>query len=433
MTKDEYIKLSIRTKNLSKTELEDYFNRLYEYELKFKIELPDRFSLDYLIIETFPDYEYTNSIVYEMIRRTKEFNILKEIPYDERTNAHLKQISELGLSNQIKRFPEEIIHIPFLKEKNFFKESYLSHTINDVDNGLNLLISYYYDEDKIFTLSNNTCPNDLNSYKKTDYLLIEEVIKNPSNYYIPCELKDFTKVTNKKIYIMQKIEKNIPLRILDENFLNTLNPSQIKFRFTELIPFYSSPQVSFPHSDIVNIPLNLNLPENELVDYILRAKKEYKSKLLKINHPLELIGNVYDEIDKVKSENEFPNEELKRKRAISDAFYVYDLYKIFEPIFKKEQNELRKKRDKEIKELKDKYKYIKNGKNEKDSIIENLKEYYTDNIKQFSNDEIQRIISEITELSAHKVERYYKYMKEYIDKKKYVELITGKKSNKKTS
>lgn len=433
MTYDEYIKLSKILKHQTKTESKNYTSRLEEYEVKYKIELPNRYSLDYLIIEAFNDYEYTNNIAYEMIRRTNEFKILSKIPYEERTNEHLEQISKLGLSKQIRRFPNEIIITPFKKEKKLFNETWSSNTINDVTNGLNLLINHYYNEDKIFTLSNNTRPNDLNSYKKTDYLLIEEVIKNPSNYYIPCELKDFTKVTNKEIYIMQEIKKDLPLKILDEEFLSTLNPSQIKFKFTELTPTYSRPHVFFPHSDIVNIPINLNLPDNEIIAYILKAKLDYKNKLLKINHPLKLIGNLYDEVDKIKSENEFPTEEVKRKKAIADAFYIYDLYKILEPIFKQERDNLRKKRNKEIKKLEDTQKYIKNGKSEKDSKIKNLKELYMCNIKQFSKDELQRVISEITELSFHKVERFYKYMKIYIDNKKYEELITGKKSNKKTS
>lgn len=428
MEYNEFEKLSKLIHTYNKKDLKYNESMITEYENKYKINLPERYSITYLMLEAFNDFEYTNSIAYEMVRRTEEFNILSKVPYDERTDEHLKQITELGLSTQLKNFPEEKTYIPFIKEKRFFHEDWCSHTIDDVNNGLMRLITYYYNEDKIFTLSDKHKPYNLNSYEKTGYLLIEDIMKNLSNYYIPCTFTDFIKTRDTNRYRMQKIEKNIPLRILEKDFLNTLKPSEIKYKSTNLMPFYSRPKLSFPHSDIVNIPVNLNLEDEEIIAYVLKAKEEYKKKVLTIKHPLELIGNEYKESEKEKSEKEFPEEKQKRKKSVADAFYIYDLFKILEPYFKQEKEKLRNERNEKIQIIKENFKNDKKG---SENSITNLKETYAWNIKQFSNDELKNVISIITSLSLHKVERYYKYMKEYIDNKKYIELITCKTPTKK--
>jgi len=424
MEYNEFEKLSKLIHTYNKKDLKYNESMITEYENKYKINLPERYSITYLMLEAFNDFEYTNSIAYEMVRRTEEFNILSKVPYDERTDGHLKQITELGLSTQLKNFPEEKTYIPFIKEKRFFHEDWYSHTIDDINNGLMRLIIYYYDEDKIFTLSDK-----YNSYEKTDYLLIEDIMNNPSNYYIPCTFTDFIKTGDTNSYRMQKIEKNIPLRILDKNFLNTLEHSEIKYKSTNLMPFYSRPKLSFSHSDIVNIPVNLNLEDEEIIAYVLKAKEEYKKKVLTIKHPLELIGNEYKESEKEKSEKEFPEERQKRKKSVADAFYIYDLFQILEPYFKEKQKKLRNEKNEKIQIIE---KNFKNTKKEREDNIKSLKDTYNSNIKQYSKDEIKSNVSIITNISLHKVERYYKYMKEYIDNKKYIELITGKTPTKKT-
>ena len=202
--------------------------------------------------------------------------------------------------------------------------------------------------------------------------------------------------------------------------INRLKPSDIKFKLTELMPYYSKPKLSFPQSTIVTIPINLNLEPDEIISYVLKAKEEYSQKNLKIKHPLELIGNEFKLSKKLDSEKELPKEKGKRKKAIADAFYVYDLFKILTYYFKEKTQEIKNKRNNEITEIRKSLRYLKK---EKKDRIEECKNMYKDNINLYSKSQLKNIISDITNLSVHKVERYFKYMKECIENKKYKELM----------
>lgn len=411
----------------------DYETIITEYEEKYQLNLPRRMSYRYFYIEDIPDYEYTNSIAYEMVRRNKEFKELAKNQYNTKTEEWKIKILKLGLDPRINNFPSDPTFLLLHNTENqrFFYESWLSHTIDDIKNGLEKLISYYLSKDNIFLLYNENEIYSLESYIKVRNIAISDILDSPTNYYIPCSFTDnrFIKMDTKDMVRMQQISTDIPLRILEKDFLNSIKFTDTKYKYTQLIPFYSRPEFSFPYADIVNIPLNLNLGKEELIAYILKAKEEYDKKLLTIKHPLELIGNEYNEPNRIKSEKDLPTEKDKRKIAVADAFYVYDLFKIFEPYFKEKQEKLRKERDAKVTEIKNEFKNTKNGKKTKEDNIAELKKTYNENIKQYSKDEINTLISSITLLSFHKVERYYKYMKEYIDNKKYTELITGKQSS----
>jgi hypothetical protein len=45
----------------------------------------------------------------------------------------------------------------------------------------------------------------------------------------------------------------------------------------------------FQQSKIINLPVNLNLPPEELVAYMSKIKEDYDKNVLKILHPLERI------------------------------------------------------------------------------------------------------------------------------------------------
>lgn len=419
-------------KNKNKNNI-DYETIITEYEEKYKLNLPRRMSHRYLYIEDISDYEYTNSIAYEMVRRNKEFKELTKNPYNIKTEEWKIQILKLGLDPMINNFPSEpnFLLQYNTEDQRFFYESWLSHTIDDIKNGLEKLINYYLSKDNIFLLHNEKEIYNLESYIKVNNISISNILDSPTNYYIPCSFADncFIKMDTKDMVRMQQISNKIPLRILEKDFLNSIQFTDTKYKYTQLMPFYSRPEFSFPYADVVNIPINLNLEKEELIAYILKAKKEYDKKLLTIKHPLELIGNEYNKPNTIKSEKDLPTEKDKRKIAVADAFYVYDLFQIFEPYFKQEQEKLRKERAAKIIEIQNKFKNIKDAKKIKENNISELKQTYRENIKQYSKNEINTIIASITSLSFHKVERYYKYMREYIDNKRYTELITGKQSS----
>lgn len=413
----------------------EYLKNLFDCEEIKKFNLPERDSYPYFYIETIEDYEYTNSIAYEMLRRNKEFKELKEKTYTYRTKDWTTKILKLGLDPRMNFFTDEPIGILDYeyKKNRFFYESWDSHTIDDIHNGLEKLITYFFNKNEIFTLTDKNDQLNMNNYKKIQDVEFNDILIEHFNFYIPCLLTDdFIKIDTSNMKRMQQISKDIPLRILDKDFLETLNFNDTKYKYTQILPFYSRPTLSFPQSNIVNIPINLNLEDDEIKAYILKAKEEFKNQNLTIKHPLELIGNEFEEAEKPKSEKEFPTERNKRKVAIADAFYVYDLFKILEPYFEQKRKKFRDIRDEKIQLIKFEYKNIKNA-NDKEDSITNLKESYKDTIKQYSSDNLQFIIHLITNHSQHKVERYLNYMKEYIDNKRYAELISGKTTSQKNS
>lgn len=411
--------------------LTDNEHKIIEYSNRYKLRLPKRHTWVYISIEEFPEYEYTNSIAYEMIKRNDEFKELTKNPQQKKTNDWIIKILELGLDPKINIFPDNSdFFLDTKKDTRFFYESWLSHTINDIQDGLNILINYYLNKNEIFILKDENNKNSLDSYIKTTNITINEILQSTHNYYIPCLItQDFIRMDTKGIKRMQKICNEIPLKILEKDFLNTLKHIGTKYKYTQLLPFYSKPELSFPQSNIVNIPINLNLEIEEITAYISKAKQEYQEKILIIKNPLELIGNEYDKAEKPISEEEFPDEKYKRKVAVADAFYVYDLFKILEPYFKQKSKTLRTERDDKIKDYKNEFKNTKNYKNESEAHIKELKDTYSAEINLYSKDELKRVISIISDLSLHKIERYFKYMKEYIEHKKYKELITGKKTS----
>jgi len=409
----------------------DYETIITEYEEKYKLYLPRRMSYRYFYIEDIPDYEYTNSIAFEMVSRNKEFEELTKNPFNTKTKEWKIKILELGLDPRVNVFMnDKYLNFNPNEEKRFFYESWLSHTIDDIENGLEKLIKYYFSKDKIFILKNGTKSYN-KDFVRINNIPLDNVLDSPTNYYIPCLFTDnyFINMYTKDMVGMEQISNKIPLKILEKEFLISIKFADTKYKYTQLMPLYSSPELSFPYADIVNIPVNLNLEKDELIAYILKAKEEYDKKSLTIKHPLELIGNEYNKPDTIKSEKDLPTTKDKRKLAVADAFYVYDLFKIFEPHFKQKQEKLRNERDSKITEIKNIFKNVKNGKETKEDNIAELKQSYNKNIKQYNKNEINTLIASITFLSFHKVERYYKYMKEYIDNKKYTELITNKQSS----
>lgn len=408
---------------------EEHEKTIIEYEQKYKIQFPRRNEYTYFYIEGIADYEYTNTIAYEMVRRNGEFKELTKKPYTLKTKDWTLNILKLGLDPKINIFPgkPDFFLNNTNEEQRFFYESWLSHTVDDIKNGLKKLIEYYFFKDKIFSLENKNGSYNPEDYVKINNTPLSDILGSPSDYYIPCSLtKDFIKIDTKDMVRMQQICNEIPLRILEKDFLNSIKFADTKFKYTQLMPRYSRPEIAFPYGDIVNIPVNLNLEEDEIIAYILKAKEEYKKRVLAIKHPLELIGNEYEESTPIKSEKEFPTKKEKRKKAVADAFYVYDLMKIIDPCFTEQRKMIRDERDKKVQEIKNNYKHIKNAKKERDEESNECKKSYNMQIKQYSKDELKLIISVVANLSLHKVERYLNYMQEYIDNKKYIELITAK-------
>jgi len=115
--------------------------------------------------------------------------------------------------------------------------------------------------------------------------------------------------------------------------------------------------------------------------------------------PIELLGEKVEKGIDPKSLNKMPKKRDKRRKAFSEAFCVYDLYKNLTNVFERKEKELQ----------------------EKKSSGELDKEVYN----EYSKLALKTEIASLVNISTDKVEYYHALMKEYIDNKKYKDLITG--------
>lgn len=109
----------------------------------------------YKEIENFPEYDYNNSIAYEMLIRTYRY---KQLHYDNSltSDEKIKAYDKLGVDSQeVYRFilkkSNSLYSTNQSITKNIF-DSYCDLTIGDVSEGINKLIDFYFRRDQIYTL-----------------------------------------------------------------------------------------------------------------------------------------------------------------------------------------------------------------------------------------------------------------------------------------
>ncbi|MCX6061798.1 MAG: hypothetical protein NT103_06080 [Campylobacterales bacterium] len=341
-------------------------------ELKYvKIQSPDSYS----ILSNHSNFyipcrvKKNNTIVIEF----KQLSLT--IPLDEIDSSDL-QLEE-KFSAHIK-----LSEIDYLGNN---KSSALK--ISDIQNGLNKLIQYYIDRNRIF-------PNEfintrtkkiykhcsVKKYFNDNHSPIQSIILGSNTYYIPCKKKD----SSKNEIELKRISKNLSLKILEDCFVKTINKSDITNTELKISPTYTVPALKFDESTIINLPVNINLPPKELVAYIEKIKKDYDDKNTNLKHPIEIIGEELIRADKPKSIAELETNEMKKN--IADIFYIHDILEVF--------LELKERIKKERKEEYDEKKLLK---------------------------KIRRLAG----FSKNKITIAKTYINYYIRDERYKELITG--------
>lgn len=95
-------------------------------------ELPKIDDSIYQEIEHFPDYDYLNSIAYEMLIRTREYKVLVENVSEDR-EKRIKKFDQLGLDiNDVYDLKKISNHYAPETANNTFSNSYFNMTINDI-------------------------------------------------------------------------------------------------------------------------------------------------------------------------------------------------------------------------------------------------------------------------------------------------------------
>lgn len=392
-------------------------------------------------------YKYINILFIPDVTNEKIiYKALKDITY-------LNQLDKDFLS-MLKEKKNKDLLIPIKSDFTRYNIKFWNKFyVNDIKDGFNKLIKFHFEHKLIYDKNiQSTCAS------------INEILDNPSNFYIPCVNRleentvikwnkesnimiDNTFINNLKFdgiealighkgYITFKKEENIyvvqlseyiSLSLLEKSFLETLTYEDLKNTYIDTEPKFSRPRLMFDEARLTNIPINLNLSKEDLLHYISQIKDDYDKDKNIVKTDIEYFFDLPLESDltemptnikyanqKRSSEDKkiFPIKRNEFNKRIAYAFYIYDLFKFFVPYTKQKINDLRKERDDEIKKEKDTRGFdpINNNK------IENIKEDAKIDISDYTNDSL---ITQITylfnnELSQKQVEYYLTTMKEFI-------------------
>jgi hypothetical protein len=372
----------------------------------------------------------------------------KEISYKSLigNNIYLEEL-DIDFLSTLKEKTEKDILIQTKSEYSNNIEFWNKYSINDIKNGLTKLIEFH--------LENNLIYNQDIEHMNTDK---EHILNNISDFYIPCvnrfnqpyiskwEKPDSQIIKNdfvskleddgvnviigdkgyisiqeeENIYLVQ-ISQYIPLSILDGYFLDTLKYEDLKNIYIDTEPLFSRPRLMFDEARLTSIPINLNLSKDDLLLYIAQIKDEYNNNKNIVKNDIEYVfdlalesdliempTNIKYVKDKTKSIKQLlPNTRKEFQKSLASAFYIYDLYKFFIPLFEKKIKSIIDERETKIEE-------IKRIANKNDTII-NLKEIAERQIKNYENNNLAAQISYVVQnISEEQVEYYFTAMKEFI-------------------
>jgi len=432
----------------SDTFTEDKINNLkkvVQYYREETVFLPLIDDPRYKFIKNYKDFEFTNSIAYEMAIRTDEFQkvkylymVIEDIQnynlcfYDEVKDfinamkisipylqiillKHLDSyngqtslnviidniladlfkeldssksiLKDLGILNPILFLGQDMID---LTGDKFILLDQIQRdlTIVDFTNGLELLIKFYLQKKKIYKKV-----DDIEDDVKFELVNINKDIQN----IILQDIESYYININSSVV---QLSRNMPISMFDQEFQKILKKHYKKYQYIDTQPNYTRPSLHFINARIINLPINLNFTKDELISLVSKIKDDYDKKESLIKTPIELLGEKLEKFKKPNSEKKLPSKTMQdKKAAFASAFCVYDLDKVLSPIFDRKNKEFRDKQ--------------KSGQINNEEINLYTKEY------------LKSEISSITGLSEDNIKIYRTLMKEYIDKKKFTELIQG--------
>lgn len=417
--------------------------------------LPKRTDTIYKEIESFEDYEYTNCIAYEMmIRDVSYINKVKttineiyslNLKLNYYTDIYNKKMSGSIILND--KDVEEVIQC-INDVQNDIKGKYLNISIdNDDFEQLKFLVNIpfftqnqkYFLEEVIDNLIREVngkrgyC-NPIDIYEE-DYTL-EEYNQSMEDYLDNEYTSEFEIIrmnVSDEIYNGFKVNSTTWLPPLknayygnNEHLNEITSPpflvltGQYK-HYKEIKPYFKRDIIQIKNEREVSLNINLALPLEELKSYIENIKKEYDKDNSIIKNPIELIGEELEKAEKIKSKA-VPKDKNKRKKAMADAFYIYDVWKILESHYAQRTIELKAEQEKEIKAIKQNINYDKHDK--KSAILE-IKEKYNDLLMQYTKPYLKTEIATQLNISTDTIDKLHSLMIKYIDNLKYKELITG--------
>lgn len=425
-------------------------------------ELPQITSSKYIEIENFPDYDYLNSIAYEMLIRNVKYRRLvnnnDKYNYDE----IVKEIDQYGLEfNDILDLKRASKHYSSDTGNDIFFKSNFKMTINDIEQGLDRLIQFYIDKEQIhivdsvnkIMLNRDDEKNRKEmiigrTFKIASNITLENIKASLSNYYMPAKFDYLMPNNNDELAV---IDKNIPLLSLEYDFLLSIE-ELIPNRINGSIDFnFTRPLLRFKELPIVDVPINLNLSRNELTQLIMKLKDDFEAGTVK--NPINILFDRQYSFEEI--ENIVPFK--MTKKSMAEAFFVYDLYqdihnemllhnqklsKLKEIDIKVSECEIARKIESYRNKNKDNRVAIQKNRErnrrdlrvlkrslekEKKKKISSIKRLYTEFSKDYHTMTVLEDLVRDYYISPYLCKQYLKFMRKYVEELGYKELIIGHK------
>ncbi len=377
------------------------------------VVIPKKDNPRYKQLEKYNESHFSyNRVAVELLIRNKEFiSTLNDLNEAERVlEANdfcnddamsrfkeaffiLKQDFGYDISDKIKLY-----NLPYFNKKltKLPDDYYLINNppyINDLENGINKVINYYFNKRKLYLLRKPICveienlsENEAKCFKddiyvKTDennYISYKFFLQNTSNikrlddkFYdlkenniIIDSEEEISKIKNNKLLAIKiKINEqeffhpfedgSLSIEFLDKDFIASI-PEIDKLKLISQIQRKSDIQVNIPILNIdcskyVNILINLDTPDEILLKDIKRLK-ESTSKIKTIN---EVLNGEKEKTNSIKFKKSLKL--TSQVNQIKESLYLYDICEIIMKEAKEKQNKI----EEEIKKNTSNQKYIK--------------------------------------------------------------------------
>lgn len=284
---------------------------------------PNRHDGLYKNIENIQNFEFTHSIVYEFARRNKNTNKILNFLND------LFSIYENLIHGFINTYRNYLLNNKSKENENIKKAEELINPV--INKCLYEIVKFHNQEElkkqledlsiknikerlcKIVEILTNRLYNDYYIIYTTEF---PSLFKNINDIYDPT-------VNLERDKLLTEILNNLDLddykyNIENNDFFNIfqiISNQKKEIKLNIIYPKYKTAMRDFTD---IKVALNLNLPENEITDFIKKIKANYDSENSIIKTPLELFGEKL-EID---------TKDLKRNNKWADLFFIYDYYNI---------------------------------------------------------------------------------------------------------
>ena len=286
---------------------------------------PNRHDSIYTNIENIEDFEFTHSIIYQFARRNENIENILNFLND------LFALYEGFIHKILDKYNKYILKNNFKENENIKKAEELMNPL--IKDEVYKILKLHNQEELKKEFEDLSIKNVKEKFCNIVKLLIDKLY---NDYYIiyttefPSLFKNINEIYDpmanlERDKLLTEIVNNLDLDDCEYNIKNNdffdifqiITNYKKEIKLNIIYPKYKTALRDFTD---VKIALNLNLPVNEIIDFIKKIKNDYDSKNSIIKTPLELFG------EKLGIDADYKN--TKRKREWVDLLFIYDYYHI---------------------------------------------------------------------------------------------------------